>query len=66
MTLTFEKSDVWSANILHIDSIGLGKSLIQIENSRGLNTKPCGASASACFHDEVSAFKTTLCWRPVK
>ena len=47
-----KKSDVSSANILHIDSIPLGKSLIYIKNRRGPNTKPFGTAVCIFFQEE--------------
>ena len=43
-SLTFDKSDVSSANILHIDSISLGKSLIQSAKLRQMFLKYQGRS----------------------
>ena len=40
--MIFEKSEVSSAKILHIDIIPSGESFIYIKNKRGPNTDPCG------------------------
>ena len=40
--MIFEKSEVLSANILHIDIIPSGKSFIYIKDNRGPNTDPWG------------------------
>ena len=39
---TFEKREVSSAKILHIDIIPSGRSFMWIKNKRGPNTDPCG------------------------
>ena len=65
-SLTFEKSDVSSVNILHITSVLLGKSLISIKKRSGPNIEPCRTPANTFFHKKVWTFETTLCWGPVK
>ena len=65
-SLTFEKSDVSSVNILHITSVLLGKSLISIKKRSGPNIEPCRTPANIFFHKEVWTFETTLCRGPVK
>ena len=66
MSETFEKRDVSSAKILHIDIILSGISFIQIRNKRGPSTDPCGTQELIFLHPDVWPFKTTLCprfWR---
>ena len=66
ITLTLEKGEVLPANILHVNAIQSGRSLIYIRNNRGPNTIPCSVPAKIFCYGEVGAFKTTFCWRPYK
>ena len=51
--MTFEKSEVSSAEILHIEVILLGKSFIYIKNKSGPNTDPCGTPEFYFLQSEV-------------
>ena len=51
--MTFEKSDISSANILHMEVITSGKSFIYIRNKSGPNTDPCGTPEFIFFQSEV-------------
>ena len=53
MSETFEKRDVSSAKILHIDIILSGISFIQIRNKRGPSTDPCGTQELIFLHPDV-------------
>ena len=64
--INLEKSEVSSANILDIDAILSGRSLMHITNKRDHNKDPCGTPANIFYQREVWPFKTTLCLQPVK
>ena len=59
----FEKSEVSSAKIWHIDIISSGKSFIYIKNKREPNTDPWGTPEFIFLQSEFWPFKTTLCFR---
>ena len=60
--MTFEKSEVSSAKILHMEVILSVKSFIHIKNKSGPNTDPCGTQEFIFLQSEVGPFKTTLCY----
>ena len=62
VSMIFEKIQVSSATILHIDIIPSGKSFIYIKNKRGPYTDPRGTPEFAFLHTEFWQFKTTLCF----
>ena len=50
---TFEKREVSSAKILHIDVIPSGRSFMQIKNKRGPNADSCETPEFISLHSEV-------------
>ena len=65
-SMIFEKSEVSSAKILHIDIIPSGKSFIYIKDKRGPNTDPWGTPVFIFLQSEFWPFKTTLCFKSLR
>ena len=61
----FENKDVPFANILQIDWLQSGKSLIYINKNSCPSTDPWGTPERALSQEEVWPFRTTLCLRSV-
>ena len=59
-------SDVSSAKRLTFEFKPLGKSLMQIKNSKGPRIDPSGTPALTSAHDECWPFNTTLCFIQLK
>ena len=60
MLKTFEKREVSSAKILHIEVNPSGRSFMEIKNNSGPSTNPCGSPEFIFLHSDVCPFKTTL------
>ena len=57
ITLTLEKGEVSPANILHVNAIQSGRSLIYIRNNRGPNTIPCSVPAKIFCYGKLGHLK---------
>ena len=60
VSMIFEKSEVLSAKILHIDTILFGKLFIYIKNKRGPNTDPWGTPEFLFLQSQFWPFTTTF------
>ena len=50
---TFEKREVSSAKILHIETSPSGRSFMYIKNNSGPSTEPCGTPDFMFIHSDV-------------